>query len=392
MGLTPSPANVSVIGAGTMGRGIAQVAATAGHNVTLIDADAAALDAATGAIDASLERQLARDRIDADHAASIRARLTTDADVGSARHAGLVVEAIVEDLAAKQSLFAALEHAVGESCILATNTSSLSVTALASACRVPGRVIGTHFFNPATRMKLVEVVPGLRTDEWVVNEARSIVDRWEKATVLAKDTPGFIVNRVARPFYGEALRILEEGIADVPTIDWAMRERGGFKMGPFELMDLVGTDVSLATTRGMYESSFHEPRYRPAITQLRMVEAGRLGRKSGHGYYDHTDGAPAPVAKRDGKLAKGIFVRILALLINEAADAVLYGIGDATDIDRAVTLGLNFPKGLLRWCDDLGVRQVLKWLTALHHEYGEDRYRPSAQLRRMSREKRRFFP
>jgi 3-hydroxybutyryl-CoA dehydrogenase len=224
-----------------------------------------------------------------------------------------------------------------------------------------------------------------------VASARNLVNRWGKTTVIVRDTPGFIVNRVARPFYGESLRIYEEGIADVATIDWAMRECGGFKMGPFELMDLIGNDVNYAVTRSVFEAMYFDPRYRPSLTQKQMVDAGLLGRKTGAGYYNYDNGAERPKPNDDRKLAARIVDRVVAMLINEAADALLLRVASVEDIDLAMTKGVKYPKGLLAWADEIGVAKVYERLAALQEEYGEDRYRPSALLKRMARDGRRFY-
>jgi len=239
-------------------------------------------------------------------------------------------------------------------------------------------------------MPLVEIVPGLSTEPTVTERVRALVDDWGKTTVLAKDTPGFIVNRIARPFYGESLRILEEGIADAPTIDWAMRKIGGFRMGPFELMDLIGLDVNYAVTRSVYEALYFDPRYRPALTQRRLVEAGFLGRKTGRGFYEYGGGAGAPEPVQDAQLGRAIVMRVVAMLVNEAIDAVFLRIATVADIELAMTKGVNYPRGLLAWGDEIGLDRVLDLLTGLQSEYGEDRYRPSPLLRRMVREGKRF--
>jgi 3-hydroxybutyryl-CoA dehydrogenase len=239
-------------------------------------------------------------------------------------------------------------------------------------------------------MALVEIVPGLSTAPAITSAVRALVDGWGKTTVLAKDTPGFIVNRVARPFYGESLRIFEEGIADVATIDWAMRKLGGFRMGPFELMDLIGLDVNYAVTRSVFEGLFFDPRYRPSLTQRRLVEAGFLGKKSGRGFYDYREGGVAPEPVQDADLGGEILHRVLAMLVNEAVDAVFLNVASAQDVELAMTKGVNYPRGLLAWGDELGLDRVLDRLTALQEEYGEDRYRPSPLLRRMVREGKRF--
>jgi 3-hydroxybutyryl-CoA dehydrogenase len=213
---------------------------------------------------------------------------------------------------------------------------------------------------------------------------------WKKTPVIASDTPGFIVNRIARPYYGESIRIMEEGIADAPTIDWAMRALGGFRMGPFELMDFIGNDVNYAVTSSVFEAFFYDARYRPSLTQRRLVEAGLLGRKTGRGYYDHRPGATPPPAHEDRLVGQQILDRVVAMLANEAADAVLFRVASPADIDLAMTKGVNYPKGLLAWADELGLDWVLRTMTNLQQEYGEDRYRPSPLLRRMVAEGRRF--
>jgi 3-hydroxybutyryl-CoA dehydrogenase len=276
--------------------------------------------------------------------------------------------------------------------VLASNTSSLSITAIAAACRRPERVVGVHFFNPAPVLPLVEIVGGYATDPDVLARTRSLVDQWGKTTVVVADTPGFIVNRVARPFYGESLRLLEEGVADHLTIDWAMRTIGGFRMGPFELMDLIGNDINYAVSRSVFEALSYDPRYRPSLMQRRLVDARLLGRKTGRGWYDYREGAAAagtPV--EDAVLGERIVNRVVAMLINEAAEAVFLRIATPADIDLAMTRGVNYPRGLLEWADQIGVGVVFERLAALQEEYGDDRYRPSALLRRMAREGRRFY-
>ncbi len=383
---------VGVIGAGAMGRGIAQVAASAGHSVLLADATEGVVTQARAAIARTLARDVEKQRRTQAEADEVLARI---ADAGSveqgyeAFHAcGVVIEAVIERLDAKQALFRALERVLAADAVLATNTSSLSVAAIAGACEKPGRVIGVHFFNPAPVMPLVEVVPSIITEPAVTQRVASLVAGWGKTVVLATDTPGFIVNRVARPFYGESLRQLEEGIADVATIDWAMRELGGFRMGPFELMDFIGNDVNYAVTRSVFESMFQDPRYTPALTQQRLVEAGLYGRKRAHGYYDYRDGAARPEPVKDEDLGRAILDRTLAMLVNEAVDAVHRRVASPADIETAMTRGVNYPRGLLAWGDEIGPTVILHRLEELQDEYGEDRYRPSVLLRRRVRERR----
>jgi 3-hydroxybutyryl-CoA dehydrogenase len=296
----------------------------------------------------------------------------------------------VEQLDAKRKAFAALERFVGADCVLATNTSSLSVASIAAVCERPERALGIHFFNPAPVMPLVEIVPGVRSDAEVVSRARNIVDGWGKTTVLAQDTPGFIVNRVARPYYAEALRLLDEGIATVADIDWAMTALGGFRMGPFELMDFIGHDVNYVVTESVWTAMYYDPRFKPSITQRRLLEAGLLGKKSGRGFYDYAAGTERPKPREDRAAGEKILRRILVMLINEAADAVHHRIASAAEIDAAMTRGMNFPRGLLEWGDELGAATVLQEIDRLYDEYHEDRYRASVLLRRAVRDERRL--
>jgi 3-hydroxybutyryl-CoA dehydrogenase len=318
----------------------------------------------------------------------LQERIRREADPGSFRDCDLVIEAIVEDLEVKRDLFHTLEGIVGDACTLATNTSSLSIAAVAGGCRRPERVLGLHFFNPAPLLPLVEIVPGLATDTGLPAQARALMQAWGKTPVIARDTPGFIVNRIARPFYGEALRIYEEGIAEFAEIDAAMKSLGGFRMGPFELMDLIGNDVNYQVTASVWEQLFYDPRYRPSITQKRLAESGRLGRKTGQGYYAY--GTETPPAS-PGSRGEEVFMRILSMLINEAADALYLGIAGRDDIELAMTRGVNYPKGLLKWADEIGVGRVYDTLCRLRDDYREDRYRPSILLRRMAAGKDRFF-
>ena len=383
---------VGVVGAGAMGGGIAQVAAAAGHRVLLGDNNAAAVASARAAIAKAVAREVEKGRLDRNGAGALLGRIADAGDLSAGYAAfaecGLVIEAVLEDLPVKRALFSTLEKVVRDDCILATNTSSLSVTAIAGGVARAERVVGMHFFNPAPVMPLVEIIPALTTSEDVAGAAASLVDGWGKTTVIASDTPGFIVNRIARPFYSESLRQMEEGIADAATIDWAMREIGGFRMGPFELMDLIGNDVNYAVTMSVFEAFFHDARYRPALTQRRLVEAGLFGRKSGRGYYDYREGVERPDPTRNAELGHTIVDRTLAMLVNAAVDAMYLRVASPRDIETAMMKGVNYPKGLLAWGDELEPQVILSRLTALQTEYGEERYRASPLLRRRVREGR----
>jgi 3-hydroxybutyryl-CoA dehydrogenase len=355
----------------------------------LADADPAAIVRARATVAKALARDVEKGRLPVGADATVLDRITfVDGieDLAPFAACSVVIEAIVEQLDAKRALFAALEAVVGDACALATNTSSLPIAAIGGKCRLPARVVGVHFFNPATVMPLVEIVPSLATETDVTTSVRALVDAWGKKTVMASDTPGFIVNRVARPYYGEAIRMFEEGIADVATIDWAMKTAGGFRMGPFELMDFIGHDVNFVVTRSVFEGMSFDPRYRPSVTQQRLVEAGWLGRKSGRGFYDYAPDAPQPTPTQDPALAEQVFGRTLALLVNEAIDAVLMRVASPADIELAMTKGVNYPRGLIQWGEEVGLDVILDRLSALHEEYGEDRYRPSALLRRLVRD------
>jgi len=385
---------IGIIGSGAMGTGIAQVAAAAGENVILFDTHKPALEKAKSNLDSTLKKLAEKGKISDDEARIIFERIHFAGELNEFKNCDLVIEAVIEDLTIKRNLFSELEKIISADCILGTNTSSLSITSIASACAKPQRVIGIHFFNPAAVMPLVEVVKGIATESSVEKNIKSKMESWKKVPVLAKDTPGFIVNRVARPFYGEAIRIYEEGIADIPTIDEAMRD-GGFKMGPFELMDFIGNDVNYTVTETVWKQFFHDPKYKPSFTQKRMVEANLLGRKTGRGYYDYehqtANSKSQSSSSKPHTFKSIIFNRILAMLINEAADALYYGIATKEDIDLAMTKGVNYPKGLLKWADEIGVEKVFEEIDKLYSEYCEDRYRPSILLRKMVFEKKNFF-
>ncbi|MDC0231203.1 3-hydroxyacyl-CoA dehydrogenase NAD-binding domain-containing protein [Aureispira] len=378
---------VGVLGAGSMGIGIAQIAATYGHQVILCDNSAAAIQRSMDKLVVIFQRLIKKGRMSEDDNKSILGRIQTTSMVSEFNDCHIVIEAIIENLEIKKSVFQKIEEVVSNDCILATNTSSLSVSSIASACTKPERVIGVHFFNPAPLMKLVEIIPAIQTAEEVKNKARKLIDSWQKVTVLAKDTPGFIVNRVARPFYGESLRILEEGIADVATIDWAMTELAGFRMGPFTLMDYIGNDVNYIVTETVFTAFYFDPRYKPSFTQKRLSEAGYYGRKSGRGYYNYTDQNSNPKPNQDNILGKYIVDRVVVMLINEAFDAVFWNVATEVDIDLAMTKGVNYPKGLLQWAKEIGYDRCVQQLDDLYHEYHEDRYRCSPLLRKLAKNK-----
>lgn len=382
---------VGVVGAGTMGRGIAQVASAAGHQVILMDLDREALEQAMAFLTKIQDRAVEKGRASRDEADALLARISTGSSLETLSGCGLVIEAIVEDSAVKGALFSGLESVLSSDAAIASNTSSLSITALAAGLKHPDRFIGLHFFNPAPLLPLVEVVPALQSREGLGDEMLALMRQWGKQPALAQDTPGFIVNRVARPFYGEAIRILEEGVADVATIDWAMTELGGFRMGPFALMDLIGNDINYAVTESVWTAFHYDARYKPSFAQKRNVDAGWLGRKSGRGWYAHGEGAVLPEPRRDKDLGQDILWRILVMLINEAADAVFWGVASAEDVDRAMKGGVNYPKGLLAWAEDVGLSNCVDALDALRAKYGEDRYRCSPLLRARASEGRSFF-
>jgi len=379
---------IGVVGAGAMGSGIAHVAAQSGHQVFLYDTNKTVVDNAIEKTNQLLATLASKGKITDEEAKKISQNIVASYSLDDFKNCGLVIEAIIEKLDIKQQLFSTIEKIVASNCLLASNTSSLSIAAISSACADKDRFLGIHFFNPATLMPLVEIIPSFATSNENIDKATTLIQSWKKVTVLAKDTPGFIVNRIARPFYGEALRIYEEGIADFATIDWAMKELGGFKMGPFELMDFIGHDVNFRVTETVFEQMFYDPRYKPSITQKRLFEAGCYGKKTGIGYYDYSLPMPQPV--QDKAIANKIFVRILVMLINEAAEALHLKIATAKDIDIAMQKGVNYPKGLLSWANELGIDFVFEHLQMLNNWYSEDRYRPSILLKSMSMNKQKF--
>jgi len=387
--------NVGIIGSGTMGSGIAQVAATSGCKVKLYDTNQNALDKSKTALEKILSRLIVKERINETEKNRIQNNISYINSLKDLSDSDLTIEAIIENLDIKKKVFAELESYVSEDCIIATNTSSLSIASIASSLQKPERCIGIHFFNPAPLMRLVEVIPAIQTSKEVLEIAVQTINDWKKTVAIAKDTPGFIVNRVARPFYGEALRIYEEGIANFRIIDNAMKTVGSFRMGPFELMDFIGNDVNYTVTETVFKAFYYDPRYKPAFTQQRFSEAGYLGRKSGKGYYDYDEnGRPVILNESEEshnkELEQQIFERILVMLINEAADALFLNIASAEDIDNAMTKGVNYPKGLLAWANEKSIDWCVNKMDELYNEYHEDRYRCSPLLRKMKRENKEF--
>ena len=371
---------IAVIGSGAMGTGIGQVAAGAGCNVVFYDSIEASLQRSQQSLTFTMESLIVKKKITSEDSKTLLSKCTWTSQLKDISEADLVIEAIIEDAHIKKALFEEIEKLVSSKCIITSNTSSISITSLAASLQNPSRFAGLHFFNPAPVMKLVEVIPSLQTDKEIITQLLDLMLSWSKVAVLARDTPGFIVNRVARPFYGEALRIFDEGLATCKAIDDAMKEIGGFRMGPFELMDFIGNDVNYRVTESVYHSMYHDPRYKPSLTQRSLMEAGWLGRKSGKGFYNYP-GLDETVSYSSGNISgEEIFTRIISMLINEAADAVYMGICSEEDVDKAMKLGTNYPKGLMSWGREIGLQLIKSNLMDLNQRYLEDRYRPSPYL------------
>jgi 3-hydroxybutyryl-CoA dehydrogenase len=371
-----------------MGAGIAQVAASAGHPVTLVDAVSGVVEKAVAGIIASLQRQEAKGRISSAQLEETVERITPVDSLSQLPQSTLVIEAVREDLEAKRALFAQLAEQQRPDTVLATNTSSLDVSAIAEGLPEPGRVIGLHFFNPPPVMRLVEVVRGRESEASVVTAAADLMRAWGKTPVLCASTPGFIVNRVARPFYGEAQRMLMDGVADAATLDAALRS-AGFRMGPLELTDLIGQDVNLAVGTSVWEQTGHDPRYAPTTLQQDLVAAGHLGRKTGRGVYRYgPDGSALDAAPDEARVAELLtgpveadpVTRTVAMLVNEAVDLVRRGEASPEDVDTAMTLGTNYPKGPIAWGREIGYAVVADQLAALDRAFPGGRYRPSPAL------------
>ena len=384
--------HIGVIGCGTMGLGIAQVAASNNHSVFIYDSFPSAIDKARINLNKTLQTLFDKEKIFKEKWDQIIANITWCIDLNEFKNCEFVIEAIVENFSIKKTVFENLSQIVSDTCIIASNTSSLSITSLASCVKNPKRFIGVHFFNPAPVMPLVEIIPGIQTEENSLTLSKQLIASWKKEIVVAKDTPGFIVNRIARPYYGEAIRIYEENLASKEYIDLTMKKLGGFKMGPFELMDFIGHDVNYAVTESVWTAFYFEPKYKPSLSQKRLVEAAYLGRKSGRGFYNYEDVShESKDIELDLEKSTMIFERIICMLIHEAADALYLEIASKEDIETAMCKGVNYPKGLLHWADEIGIEKCVSILNYYYNLYHEERYRCSAILQMMAKSKITFF-
>ncbi len=374
---------VGIIGAGTMGIGIAQVAATNNCKVLVYDANAAQVETATQNLEKTLLKLSDKGKITSEKLEEILSNISIAVELKDFKDCDLIIEAIIENKEIKTKVFTELENYVSENCIIGSNTSSISITSVSSELKHPKRFIGIHFFNPAPLMPLVEVIPSLLTDEELPEKIYNLMKDWGKSPVIAKDIPGFIVNRIARPYYGEGLRIVEENIATPEQVDAAMKTLGGFKMGPFELMDLIGVDVNFLVTTTVYKDYFYDPKYKPSLLQQRMSEAKLHGRKTGRGFYNYAENSTNPEPIKDDALYQYIFMRIISMLINEAVEAKRLQVATDEDIELAMQKGVNYPKGLLAWGKELGYNKISETLKSLYEEYQEERYRQSPLLRKM---------
>jgi 3-hydroxybutyryl-CoA dehydrogenase len=368
--------DIAVVGAGTMGAGIAESAALAGLSVVMVDVREEALDLGRNTIEKDLKRRVKKGRLSEEERRASVGRISTTTALGACAGAPVVIEAVVEDIAVKSEVFADLEGVVASETVLATNTSSLSVAAIAAATEYPERVVGMHFFNPVPAMRLVEVVTGPSTDPSAVSQVEEVAEQLGKTPIRVSDTPGFVVNRVARPFYLEALRLVEAGGEPGP-IDAAIRGVG-FRMGPLQLADLIGNDVNLTVSESLFERYYYHPRFRPSYLQRSMVEGGLLGRKSGRGFYDYS--AEMTVEDNEIGLSEDVSLRVISCIVNEAFLALSEGVATAEDIDRAMKLGANYPKGPFEWVEEIGASSVLETLDSLRAAYG-DAYLAAPALR-----------
>lgn len=392
-----------------MGAGIAQVAAGHGCQVRLIDVRSEILEQAMKGITSRLDRSVTKGRISRKDRNAVLSRISLRCELTNLDDVQLAIEAVIEDLQVKKDVFQALEEATPQDAVLATNTSSLPVSEIASAVKRPGRVVGIHFFNPAPVMPLVEIIAAKQSDQASLDLVTSTAKAWGKVPVRAKDTPGFIVNRVARGFYLESLRMLGEGLADVATIDAAMRTLGRFRMGPFQLMDLVGLDVNYAVSCSVWEQSGRPARFTPHHIQRELVDQNRLGRKSRRGFYRYESDPPVvnveyptrpldlpvevsqavtsfvePAALCDADTLgqasaqdRYVFARVLATIMNEAALALDEEVASAADIDTAMQHGTNYPKGPLAWAEQVGYTNVGRLLLTLNNDATDRRFGPA---------------
>jgi 3-hydroxybutyryl-CoA dehydrogenase len=368
--------DIAVVGAGTMGAGIAESAALAGLSVVMVDVREEALDRGRVTIEKDLDRRVKKGRLsDEERRASI-GRVSTTTALEACANAPVVIEAVVEDLVVKRKVFGDLDGVVASEAVLATNTSSLSVAGIAAATEHPERVVGMHFFNPVPAMRLVEVVAGPSTDPSAVSRVEGVAGRLGKTPIRVSDTPGFIVNRVARPFYLEALRLVEAG-GEPGRIDAAIRGVG-FRMGPLQLADLIGNDVNLAVSESLFERYYYHPRFRPSYLQRSMVEGGLLGKKSGRGFYDYS--VEETGEDHGFEPSEHLALRVISCIVNEAFLALSEGVAAAEDIDRAMKLGANYPRGPFEWVEEIGAHSIVETLDSLRAAHG-DAYLAAPALR-----------
>jgi 3-hydroxybutyryl-CoA dehydrogenase len=373
--------DIAVVGAGTMGAGIAESSALAGLSVVMVDVREEALELGRNTIEKDLDRRVKKGRLSEEERRGSIGRVSTTTSLESCADAPVVIEAVVEDLTVKTSVFGDLEDVVASEAVLATNTSSLSVAGIAAATEHPERVVGMHFFNPVPAMRLVEVVSGSSTDPSAVSKVEEMAERLGKTPIRVSDTPGFVVNRVARPFYLEALRLVEAG-GEPGQIDAAIRG-AGFLMGPLQLADLIGNDINLTVSEALFERYYYHPRFRPSYLQRSMVEGGLLGRKSGRGFYEYSGEKTGE--DNENEPSEDVALRVISCIVNEAFLALSEGVATAEDIDRAMKLGANYPKGPFEWEKEIGTRSIVEALDSLRAAYG-DAYLAAPALRERATE------